>query len=179
MGHGQIFTTLSIFMTDRLSLSKAEVGQLFTVNAVLVLALQVLVVAWIRRSGYRKALIVGSALLTAGPGVAGLFESVLGLTTTMVLYTLGEVLVAPSQQALAAELSEDGRTGRTFGLLGQAQMLGVALAPLFGGAVYDAVESNILLWVIIAGVPLSMTLGYIRLSSHSSARQDLSRVSER
>jgi MFS family permease len=170
LGHGQIFTTLSIHMTDRLDLTKAHVGALFAVNAALVLLLQIAVVAWIRRSGYRKALIAGSAFLTLALASCGLFDTLRGLVLSMALYTLGEVLVAPSQQALAAELSGAGRMGRAFGLLGQAQMLGVAFAPLFGGAVYDSVPDNGALWAILAGIPLAMTLGYLRLAGVTSGK---------
>jgi len=68
----QMFTTLGIYMTTQLGLSKFEFGLLYTINGAMVLVLQVPALAVIRRLGIGVVLPWSSFLDALGFAVIGL-----------------------------------------------------------------------------------------------------------
>lgn len=163
--HVQLFSTMALFATGPLVLDKAEVGLLFAVNGALVLLLQLPAVGLIDRLGAHRALPVGAALYLAAFAAFGAAGDLTGLALGVAVFTAGEVLLAPAQQALNADYGDPRRMGRAFGIFGTVQMLGVALAPVLGGAAFDAfAPSGPALWGTLAALPALMTAGYAALA---------------
>jgi MFS family permease len=64
----------------------------------------------------------------------------------------------PSQQTAIAEIADPAHRGRTYGVVGLAQTLGIAVAPLVGGALLDTIGGHhVLMWVTIATFGLGQT----------------------
>jgi MFS family permease len=138
----QMFSTFSIYMTDNLHLTKAAVGYLYTINGLGVLLLQVPALSLIRRLGIATTLpwaslvdALGFALIGAGTGFAG------GAIAMMTL-TSAEVVFDPSHQTAIAEIANPAHRGRTYGVVGFSQTIGIALAPLVGGVLLDTIGSH-------------------------------------
>jgi len=56
---------------------------------------------------------------------------------------------------------ERGVSGTSVGLLGTAQMLGVAVGPVIGGAAFDAWQDRpVAMWGALAACPLLLAAGY-------------------
>jgi MFS family permease len=159
--HVQLFATLSVYAKGTLEMSEAAVGTGYMVNGVLVLALQLPAVALIAWSGSRPALLVGSVLYVVAFFAFGQAAGLAGVAVAIAVMTFGEVLLAPAQQTLVAELNDPERYGRAFGVFGTVQMLGVAVAPLVGGLVYDSVgDDGALMWSILASFPAAMLVAF-------------------
>ncbi|HUH00391.1 MAG TPA: MFS transporter, partial [Kofleriaceae bacterium] len=162
--HVQLFSTLSIYASSELHLTKADLGVVYAINGAAVLLLQVPAVGYIGRAGAPRALVFGSLLYVSAFLALGLADSGLHVALAVVLLTSGEVVAAPAHQAAAAVLGDARRMGRAFGLLGLAQMLGVAVAPLLGGVLYDYLRQQPLaMWGILGGVALVMAVAFQRL----------------
>ena len=159
--HMQLFATLSIYGKGSLGLSEAELGQGYMVNGLLVLALQLPAVVLIRRMNNARALMFGSLLYVAAFIALGQAAALIGVAAAIAVLTLGEVLLAPAQQAVVAEMSDPERYGRSFGMLGTIQMLGVAIGPLLGGVAYDLLgDDGALMWGSLATAPGLMLLAF-------------------
>ena len=154
----QMFSTLAIYMTDRLHYSKADVGVLYTINGVLVLVLQLPAMVLIRRLGIAVTLPWASLFDAAAFALIGLASHMAGLAVAMLTLTAAEVLFDPSHQTAIAELADPARRGRAFGVIGFAQMIGIAFAPLLGGVLLDAIgDHHALMWCAIACVGVGQT----------------------
>jgi MFS family permease len=165
--HVQLFSTMSVYGAGELSLSKADLGIAYTFNGLIVLALQIPAVGAIDRMGTGRALVAGSLLYTAAYASIGFAVGLPHIVMAVSVLTVGEVLVAPAHQAAAASLGDRKRMGRAFGLLGLAQMVGVAIAPLFGGVLFDAARDRpLVMWGAIAGVAAVMALAFARLATY-------------
>ena len=158
--HTQLFSTFAIFMSDHVRLHKDTVGLLYMANGIAVLALQVPAIAIIRKVGVR--LLVAASLIQAlgffliGPAT-GLWTA-LG---AILVITCAEVVLDPSHQTAVATIADPARRGRAFGVVGFTQMLGVAFAPLFGGALLDVSERHPLaMWAVIAGIGVAQAFAY-------------------
>lgn len=155
--HVQLFATLSIYGKGTLGLTEAELGQGYMLNGLLVLVLQLPAVALIGRLTSRRAMVAGSLLYIAAFIGFGQANAIAGIAAAIGVLTCGEVLLAPAQQAVAAELSDRQRYGRAFGMLGTVQMLGVAVAPLVGGVAYDLLGADgPAMWGTLAIAPALM-----------------------
>jgi MFS family permease len=148
----QFFTTFSIYASGELHLAKHQIGLLYTINGLTVLLLQVPAVACISRLGNARALVTGACTYWLAFLCIGLAGDALELGGATLLLTLGELVLAPAEQAVAAQLAARQRIGSTLGAHGGARMLGVSFAPLLGGLALDHLNGRSrLLWAVVLG----------------------------
>ena len=168
----QMFSTFSIYMTNELALTKADVGLVYAINGGTVLLLQLPALALIRSTGIRIALPYSALVNTVGYMLIGLAAGLPGCVLAMLVITAGEVVLSPSHQTAVAALADPAQRGRTYGVIGFAQMIGIALAPLLGGVLLDTIgDHHGALWVTIATLGCAQTLclfAFVRRSRVSS-----------
>jgi len=158
----QMFSTFSIYMTDKLSLKTADVGLLYACNGLGVLVLQVPALAVIRRFGIRTMLPWSSLFDALGFALVGLAAGFAGGLASIMVLTCAEVLFDPSQQTAIAEIADPAHRGRTYGVVGFASMVGIAFAPLLGGVLLDTIgDHHIWMWLAIAGIGGGQTLCFV------------------
>ncbi len=147
----QMFSTMSIYMTDVLHLTKADVGWLYTINGVGVLFLQVPALSLIRRLGISTTLPWASLIDALGFGLIGVGSGLPGGAVAMITLTSAEVIFDPSHQTAIAEIADPEHRGRTYGVVGFTQTIGIALAPLMGGILLDTIGNHhALMWSVVA-----------------------------
>ncbi|MGE0399856.1 MAG: MFS transporter [Kofleriaceae bacterium] len=167
----QMYATFSIFMTDELSLTKANVGVIYALNGGAVLLLQLPALALIRRVGVEIALPYSAIVTTIGYALIGAATGMAGCALAMLVITMGEVVLSPAHQTATAEIADPAQRGRTYGVIGFAQMLGVALAPLTGGVLLDAIgDHHGAMWLTIATLGLAQTLYLFAFVRRRAAR---------
>lgn len=152
----QMFSTMSIFLTDEIGLREADVGLLYTVNGLGVLLLQLPALALVRRLGIRTVLPWASLVLAIGVALVGIGTHELGMAggaIAIVVITSAEVMFSPAHQTAIAEIADPAHRGRAYGVVGFAQMVGIAVAPLVGGALLDAIgHRHVLMWTSLAAI---------------------------
>lgn len=155
----QMYATFSIYMTDELALTKADVGLVYTLNGGGVLLLQLPALALIRRAGIATALPYSALANTVGYALVGAASGMAGCALAMVAITMSEVVLSPAHQTAVAEIADPAQRGRTYGVIGFAQTLGIAIAPLLGGILLDAIgEHHGAMWLTIATLGLVQAL---------------------
>jgi len=157
----QQFATLSVYAHGELGLSEQRVGLLYTVNGLLVVLLQFPAVALIDAGGPRRALMLGPAMYAVAYFCFGLSGGFTGLALAMILLTAAEVVFAPALTDMAAHLGDRKHLGRTFGLFGLVQQLGISLGPLAGGIALDHLrDHHLAFWGVFAGAMALVGVGY-------------------
>ncbi|HLL21503.1 MAG TPA: MFS transporter, partial [Kofleriaceae bacterium] len=94
----QMFSTLAIYMTDELHLSKADVGVLYMLNGAGVLCLQVPALALIHRFGVARTLPWASLVGAGAFALVGAASGMHGAAIAMIAITAGEVVFNPAHQ---------------------------------------------------------------------------------
>ena len=154
-----MFSTFSIYMTDELGLHKADVGLLYTLNGIGVLCLQLPALALVRRIGIATILPWASLLQALGFAVVGLASGSLGGALAIMTITSGEVMLAPAHQTAIAEVADPKQRGRAYGVVGFSQMVGIAVAPLVGGILFDAIRHHhATMWALIACIGIAQAV---------------------
>jgi predicted MFS family arabinose efflux permease len=155
----QMFSTLGIYMTDELGLSKADVGVLYMINGAGVLLLQVPALGLVHRFGIARALPWASLLEALAFSLIGAAAGFAGIAATMVVITSAEVVFNPAHQTAIAEVADPARRGRAYGVVSFVQMAGIAAAPLVGGVLFDTIgDHHVAMWMTIGVLGLAQTL---------------------
>src|SRR4051812_23839299 len=113
------------------------------------------------RFGRRRMYTVGLAAFTAASAAAALSPSAAALVAARAAQGAGAAIVFPLTLTLISEAFPAEKRGAAIGLWGGITGLGVAIGPVVGGAVVDAISWHWIFWlnvpVGIALIPLAAT----------------------
>ncbi|SDM65340.1 Predicted arabinose efflux permease, MFS family [Streptomyces sp. cf386] len=149
---------LPIAMGDA-GFSPADYGLAIAINGVLIVALQIPVTRFIERRDAGRILIVSSLLAGYGFGLTAFAGSVGVFALTVCVWTLGEMLNAPTQTGLVVRLSPTQGRGRYQGMYTLSWSVAALVAPLTSGLVIDRFGAE-WLWGMCAVVGTVAAVGY-------------------
>ena len=133
----QLVAPMSVHATAHGGLTETSVGFLFAINGALVVLFQQAATRLVSRVALTKAAAAGSLFYLAGWSWVGFARGWWPLAIGMAIVTMGEIVVSPSLEALAANLAPARLKGRYLGFQGLLQSLGQALGPLLGGLGFE------------------------------------------
>ncbi|ELS54304.1 MDR family MFS transporter [Streptomyces viridochromogenes] len=139
--------------------SPADYGLAIAVNGVLIVALQIPVTRFIQRRDTGRILVVSSLLAGYGFGLTAFAGSVGVFALTVCVWTLGEMLNAPTQTGLVVRLSPARGRGRYQGMYTMSWSVAALVAPLMSGFVIDRLGAE-WLWGLCAVVGTAAGIGY-------------------
>lgn len=111
-------------------------------------------------------MMVGTGLMAVGLGLVATTETLGMLLGCVVLFSIGALLVQPTQQTVTADMAEPQIVGSYFGFNALAMAFGGGLGNLSGGWLYDMAkrwQMPELPWLIFCGVGLSVAFGLLLL----------------
>jgi MFS family permease len=127
----QAFTTLPLAMHAD-GLAPQDYGIAIAVNGIAIIIVQPVVNTWLARWDRSVVIATGYLVLGAGYGLTSLAGPLWSYAGTVLVWTLGEILMASVGQAIVADLAPAHLRGRYSGLWGIAWSGGFLLAPLVG-----------------------------------------------
>ncbi len=152
----QIISTLSIYATNFVGISKSELGIAYMINGLMVVFLQVPLSILANRFGEKLYLTSGMLIYALSFLLLGFIDNIYELVGCILILTLGEMLAIPTVQSIASKLARRRFLSTYIGLLGIFQNIGWALGPSIGGAILDMFRHNhALIWGSIALIPLA------------------------
>ncbi|MFE9031560.1 MDR family MFS transporter [Streptomyces iakyrus] len=115
----------------------AEYGMAIAVNGVLIVVLQIPVTRFIEHRDPRRLLVVSSVLAGYGFALTAFAGSVGVIALTVCVWTLAEIVNAPTQTGLVVRLSPVHGRGRYQGMYTMSWSVAALVAPLLSGFVID------------------------------------------
>ncbi|MDO0927101.1 MFS transporter [Streptomyces sp. TG1A-8] len=143
----------------RAGFSPADYGLSVAVNGALIVVLQIPVTRFIEHRDPRSLLVVSSVLAGYGFGLTALAGSVGAFMLTVCVWTLAEIVNAPTQTGLVVRLSPVHGRGRYQGMYTMSWSVAALVAPLMSGAVIDRFGAR-WLWILCAVVGTVAGAGY-------------------
>ncbi|MEV6538389.1 MFS transporter [Streptomyces sp. NPDC051665] len=137
----------------------ADYGTAIAVNGFLIVVLQIPVTRLIEHRDAKRLLIVSSILAGYGFGLTAFAGSVGVFALTVCVWTLGEMINAPTQTGLVVRLSPVQGRGRYQGMYTLSWAVAALVAPLMSGFVIDRFGAE-WLWGICALVGTGAAVGY-------------------
>jgi MFS family permease len=137
----------------------ADYGMAIAVNGVLIVALQIPVTRFIEHRDAKRLLVVSSLLAGYGFGLTAFAGSIGIFALTVCVWTLGEMINAPTQTGLVVRLSPVQGRGRYQGMYTLSWSVAALVAPLMSGVVIDRFGAE-WLWGVCALVGTVAALGF-------------------
>ncbi|MEU3412806.1 MFS transporter [Streptomyces sp. NPDC006658] len=137
-----------------------DYGLVITLNGLIVAALQLPVGRVVARCRPVIPLAVGAVLLGVGLGLTGVAGSLETYAVTVVIWTAGEIILAPTAMATAARLAPRHAHGRYQGVYSGAWAAAACAAPALSGRALDTVGPAAL-WGTSAVLGALAAVGYV------------------
>ena len=148
----QGFSTLPIAMLEH-GYSKAEFGRIIAVNGVLIVCAQLPLTSFLSRFDRLAVVALGALLIAIGFGSNAFGSSVPFVILTIVIWTTGEMFMAPFMQAIVLDLSPKHLRARYQGVFSMCFALSVVLGAPLGGQILNRYGSTVL-WKCVFWVGL-------------------------
>jgi MFS family permease len=136
----QFTSTLPLFLVRNLHFPESVYGTIFTVNTLLIVALEVPLNMAMEHWTHRRTLMLGAFLYAAGFGSYALvgitpFGRTAGVFAAVVIWTFGEMILMPGSSAYAAEIAPPERRGEYMGLYTMSFNIAFAVGPWLGASI--------------------------------------------
>jgi MFS family permease len=137
--YSQMNTTFPVYLKENSGVGEAQYGQLMALNAMMVVLLQFPITRIMDRYGrmQMQMMALGAFLYALGFGVIGFVGTLPLFAFSVVIWTLGEMVIAPVSTVLVADMAPETMRGRYMGIFGLTWVIGYGLGPTLGGAVMD------------------------------------------
>ncbi|MFE5403122.1 MFS transporter [Streptomyces sp. NPDC056580] len=155
----EVSTALPLTMTTA-GLSARDYGLVISLNGLLVVALQLPAGRVLARHGPAGPLAVGTLLLGGGLGLTAVAASLETYALTVVVWTVGEILLAPTATAAVAGLVPGHAHGRYQGVYSFAWSAAACVAPASSGYALDTVGPATL-WGVSAALGVLAAVAYL------------------
>lgn len=123
---------LSLYLVRDLGFKESFFGLLFTVNTLLIVALEVPLNHATAHWPHRRSLAAGAALFALGFGAYGLTTTAWQIVAATVVWTFGEMILMPAMSAYVSDIAPAARRGEYMGLYMMAFSVAFMLGPWAG-----------------------------------------------
>jgi MFS family permease len=128
----QLTSTLPLFLVHNLHLPESFYGTVFTLNTLLIVAIEVPLNTAMARWTHRRTLTLGALLYAIGFGAFALVKGPAQVFAAVIVWTFGEMILLPGSSAYAAEIAPVGRRGEYMGLYTMSFSFAFAVGPFLG-----------------------------------------------
>jgi MFS family permease len=152
-------------------------GAAITINGTLIVACEVWATKFVQNWPLHVAQMIGYALLAAGYGAYAIGMTPLFLVVGTLLWTLSEIIGAPTIWAYPGIVAPEHLRGRYFGGLHSTYGLGSTIGPILGILLFEHVGQRFFVWA--AGVAvLATVVGRLGMRTPSAERTPEPAVAE-
>jgi predicted MFS family arabinose efflux permease len=144
-------------------------GAVISINGGIIVVSEVWVTKFVQHWPLRRALLCGYGLLAAGYGVYAIGVTPVLLVVGTLLWTISEILGAPTVWSYPGRVAPAHLRGRYFGSLHSTASLGSTLGPILGVLVYGYVGQRVFLWAAVVAV-LATIVGRIGMRTPAAVQ---------
>lgn len=165
----QMNSSLPVFLRDARGAPPTDYGIILSINAAMVVVLQFWLTRRLKQYPPLLLMALGGLFYLLGFGMYAFVYGLPLFILAMVIITIGEMIVIPIAQTLAALLAPEDMRGRYMAVFGLAWSIPWAVGPVLAGLVLDHRDPNSLwLWGgLFCAVAIS---GYLLLQWRAQAR---------
>jgi MFS family permease len=137
-----MWVLLPVHATKVVGIPKQLYGFIPTTNALMVVLLQVLVTQWTKRHPPLRMMALGMTFYAIGVGSVVLGTGFWGFWMSMVIITIGELIIVPTSSTYVANLAPPDMRGRYMSIYSLTWSLSIGIGPVLGGFLSDSYGSS-------------------------------------
>jgi hypothetical protein len=167
-GFSQVQMSVPAYLRKEAGVSEGEIGALFTMNTLIVIAVQIPIAGRVNRGNLGRLMALGALFWTAAFGLMLLTPrfGLLGAVAAFLAFTFGELLFMPASSVIPVRLAPLHLRGRYFALLSIAWGGSWAIASFIAGIALDMPQPAIL-WPLMATVMVVGAFAALRMQHES------------
>ncbi|MFJ7726488.1 MDR family MFS transporter [Neobacillus sp. NPDC097160] len=147
MGYVQIDSNLPQILEGKLENGVVIFSMLITINALMVVFLQIPISHVAEKFKLMQVMVVGAFFIAAGLICFSFVNGWVVAILAMVLLTVGEILIFPSNSMMIDTLAPEHMRGTYFGAA-QFRKIGNFLGPVIGGYLLSHYQGQMMFWVL-------------------------------
>jgi MFS family permease len=150
LAYQQMYSTLSVYLRDNHGVDPQGYGFLLTSSAITVILFQFWTTRQIKHRPPFLMMALGTLFYMVGFGLFGFVSAYWLFVMNIVIVTIGEMIIMPTSQALAANFAPEDMRGRYMAVFGLTWGIPSIFGPGLAGVILDNMNPN-LLWYV-AGI---------------------------
>ena len=158
----QLYNSLSVFLRDNHGVDAQGYGSLLSTSAVTVILFQFWITRRIKNKPPFIMMAIGAFFYALGFFLFGIVDVFVLFALNVIIITIGEMIVAPSSEALATNFAPADMRGRYMAIYGLTWSIPLTIGPGLAGILVDSPNPD-LLWYIGGGLCLVSVFGYLVL----------------
>jgi MFS family permease len=162
MAYAMMMVLLPVYVKENFGIVERQYGFIMAANALMVVIFQYGITRVSDRYHHLPVLAMGSLFYALGVGSVAFGEGFTAFLISMIVLTIGEMIVIPTSTALAANLAPVDMRGRYMGIFTLTWGLAFATGPVIGGVLNDQI-SPAAIWVGGFGIGLIAAFGFLIL----------------
>jgi MFS family permease len=162
VGYVQWQSTIATY-TQEINISLKQYSLLWTINGALIVLAQPLLSKMIKRfeENLKLQIILGTIIFMVSFGVASVSDTFEWFAISMIILTIGEMLIWPAVPTIANSLAPKGREGFYQGIVNSTATGGRMIGPFIGGLLVDVFSIQVLFMTLIGFFIVSLVLSSI------------------
>lgn len=173
----QLFNTWPLYMKNGYGLLENKIGLLLALNALLVVLIEMPLIHRIQGNNPMKTVAVGAFLLFLGFAILPFGKGMLYGVFTVIIWSLGEMLIFPLAVGFVANRASDKNRGKYMGLYVVSFSVAFIIGPALGTGIYDAWGAKTL-WFSAGLLGIVVCLGFLLLGRRLKKETVLEKVKE-
>jgi MFS family permease len=147
LAYQQMYSTLSVYLRDNHGVDPQGYGFLLTSSAITVILFQFWTTRQIKHRSPFLMMALGTLFYMVGFGLFGFVSAYWLFVANIVIVTIGEMIIMPTSQALAANFAPEDMRGRYMAVFGLTWGIPSIFGPGLAGVILDNMNPN-LLWYV-------------------------------
>lgn len=137
LAYAQMLIYLPVYIKENYGIPESGYGFILATNALMVVLFQFAVTRVTERYPRLPVMALGALLIAIGLGSVALFEAYLLFLLSMIIYTIGELITAPTATAFVADAAPVAMRGTYMAVYSLCLRFGFGLGPMVGGVLHD------------------------------------------
>ena len=173
----QMYSTLSVYLRDNHSITPSGYGFLMTTSAITVVLFQFWVSRVIKYRPPFLMMAIGTVFYMIGFALFGIVTVYILFALNIVIITIGEMIVVPTSQAIAANFAPETMRGRYMAIFGLSWAIPSTVGPGAAGYILDNYNPN-LLWYIGGAICGLSVIAYYALHLRLGTKPEFAPANE-
>ena len=133
----QSLAAMPLFVVRDLQISEAAFGMLLAINTVMIIFTEVPLNTAMSNWSHRRTIALGALLVGIGFGGLAISGAAAAIAATVVVWTVGEMILLPASSAYVSDLAPPAQAGAYMGLYTMGFSLAFAIGPWLGVEVLE------------------------------------------
>jgi predicted MFS family arabinose efflux permease len=159
----QVFSNWPLYYREQFAFAEFEIGFLLALNAMLIALIEMPLIHRFENKEPLRVIAIGAIFFFLGFIVVPVDSSLIWAVFTVILWSIGEILIFPLASSFVANRASEANIGMYMGLFTLNFSLSIVVGPWLGAQIYTTLQPDYLWYaIIVLTLPVFSGLRYVQ-----------------